>query len=143
MCACEGVSLTLCKSHWPTALVTEVQPLFCLSPCRIPPASSPQAWEVHNSQQRHQRQHQQQPQHTSAATPTADADSPSATAVAAAADPPHAAAAAAALAKWARVGRRSRGALKKASLHSVMSLEVQVLDLLEQVGYFNGMWWCG
>jgi hypothetical protein len=44
-----------------------------------------------------------------------------------------AAAAAAALAKWSRVDKRSRAALKKASVHSVLALELQALQLIEQV----------
>ncbi|KAF8065877.1 TPK1 [Scenedesmus sp. PABB004] len=42
------------------------------------------------------------------------------------------AAAAAALSKWARVSRGARAALKKANVHSVLELEMQVLSLLEQ-----------
>lgn len=49
-----------------------------------------------------------------------------------------AAAAAVALAKWARVERSARGALKKASVHSVLALEMQALQLIEQVE-----WGCG
>ena len=44
------------------------------------------------------------------------------------------AAAAAALTAWANVGRSARTALKKANPHAVLELEMQIFDLLEQVG---------
>jgi len=55
-----------------------------------------------------------------------------------------AAATAVALAKWARVERSARAALKKASVHSVLALEMQALQLIEQVGEQVGLGWgCG
>jgi hypothetical protein len=81
-----------------------------------------QAWETHN------RRQQPQPHHagaldTSGANGHADLRHQQAAA----------AAAAAALAKWSRVDKRSRAALKKASVHSVLALELQALQLMEQV----------
>jgi hypothetical protein len=46
------------------------------------------------------------------------------------------AAAAAALTAWANVGRSARAALKKANPHAVLELEMQIFDLLEQVGTY-------
>jgi hypothetical protein len=51
-----------------------------------------------------------------------------------------AAAAAAALAKWSRVERRSRAALKKASHEALAALEMHALNLVQQVcSYISGL----
>jgi hypothetical protein len=39
-----------------------------------------------------------------------------------------------ALACWARVSRSARHALRKANVHSVLGLEMRMLDLIEKVG---------
>jgi hypothetical protein len=80
-----------------------------------------QRWELHNQQQRQQAR---------AAAAAASSSGPE---VVRSAHQQQAAAAAAAVANWGRVDRGARAALKKASVHSVLELEVQVLQLLEQV----------
>lgn len=76
----------------------------------LPLVLLPQRWEEHNQQLRQQQQQQSHPsQHAFAP-------------------------AAAAVAAWAGVGKTARAALKSANVHSVLELETQVLELMEQVG---------
>lgn len=48
-----------------------------------------------------------------------------------------------ALACWARISRSARHALRKANVHSVLGLEMRMLDLIEKVGA-GASWrgWC-
>lgn len=48
------------------------------------------------------------------------------------------AAAAAALRSWSYISKPARQALRKANVHSVLALETQLLDLLEQVRVCGG-----
>lgn len=69
-----------------------------------------QRWEEHNQQLRLQPQQQQRHPGQHACAP-----------------------AAAAVAAWASVGKTARAALKAANMHSVLELETQVLELMEQL----------
>ncbi|KAF6250659.1 hypothetical protein COO60DRAFT_1705572 [Scenedesmus sp. NREL 46B-D3] len=76
-----------------------------------------QRWEQHNREEQRAQQQQQQ-QHKPGMLVTRHEQQE--------------AAAAAALDKWRSVGRSARAALKKANVHSVLELEMQVLQLLDQ-----------
>lgn len=93
----------------------------CCTSCLLLRCS--QAWESHNRQQ---QQHHHLPSTLNAGRLV---DHPAV---------PHqqqqqAATTAAALAKWGHVERTARSALKKASAHAVLALEMQALQLIEQV----------
>lgn len=137
--ACMDVGQVLCPGATATALSTcDVvlafflpQPVAVISPlvCVCLPADQQlvdqciafvavQRWEQHNSEQQDQQQ-----RHNTPAGPLTQHQQ-------------QAAAAADALDKWRAVGRSARAALRKANVHSVLELEMQVIEVMEQVNHY-------